>query len=54
MHLGLGDRDQGLAWLQKAALGRAADLVWIKVRPVYDDVREDPRFRALLTRTSLA
>jgi serine/threonine-protein kinase len=54
VHLGLGEREEGLAWLEKAAVGRSADLVWIKVRPVYDEIREDPRFRALLARTKLA
>jgi serine/threonine-protein kinase len=53
VHLGLGDHEAGLGCLEQAAMGRAADLAWIKVRPVYDVVREHPRFRALLVKTGL-
>jgi serine/threonine-protein kinase len=52
--LGLGDRDAALARLSEAAELRACDLVWLGVHPVYDEIREDPRFRMIVERLGLA
>jgi tetratricopeptide (TPR) repeat protein len=52
--LGLGDRDAALGWLSEALERRASDLVWLGVHPVYDEIREDPRFRALVERLGIA
>jgi len=49
VHLALGDHDTALARLEEAAARRTADLVWLKVHPIYDCVRGHPRVRALLT-----
>jgi len=51
--LGLGDRDGALSRLEQAVDERAADLVWIGVHPVYDGVRDDPRFQDALGRAGL-
>jgi tetratricopeptide (TPR) repeat protein len=48
IHLGLGDHEAALERLESAAARRCADVVWLKVHPVYDPVRGHPRFRALL------
>jgi TolB-like protein/Tfp pilus assembly protein PilF len=48
VHLGLGDEDAALERLEEAAALRAADMVWLKVHPIYDRIRGHPRFRALL------
>ena len=48
VHLGLGDDDTALERLEEAAALRAADMVWLKVHPIYDRVRGHPRFRAML------
>ena len=48
VHLGLGDDDTALERLDEAAALRAADMVWLKVHPIYDHIRGHPRFRALL------
>ena len=48
VHLGLGEPETALARLEEAAALRTADLVWLKVHPIYDCVRGHPRFRALL------
>jgi eukaryotic-like serine/threonine-protein kinase len=52
--LGLGDRDAALGRLSEALERRAADLVWLGVHPIYDEIREDPRFRALVGRLGVA
>ncbi|HVO35985.1 MAG TPA: hypothetical protein VMT21_10490, partial [Gemmatimonadales bacterium] len=53
IHLGLGNHDAALERLEEAAALRAADLVWLKIHPIYDTVRGHPRFRALLTQLNL-
>jgi hypothetical protein len=48
---GLGDKDQAFYWLEKAFEER--DSAWfpmIKVSPLSDPLRSDPRFQALLRR----
>ncbi len=48
IHLGLGNHEAALERLEEAAERRSADLVWLKVHPLYDAIRGHPRFRALL------
>jgi len=48
---GLGDRTDTLAWLEKAYEERSGWLaLWLKIDPTFDSVRDDDRFRDLLTR----
>jgi len=54
VHLGLADHAAALERLEEAAARRTADVVWLKVHPIYDPVRGHPRFRALLELTGLA
>jgi serine/threonine protein kinase/Flp pilus assembly protein TadD len=51
---GLGDKDQALAWLEKAYQDRAQWLFYAKVEPWMDPLRSDPRFQDLLRRMRLA
>ena len=53
VHLGLGDHAAALDRLEEAAARRAADVVWMKVHPIYDTIRGHPRFRKLLQTTKL-
>jgi tetratricopeptide (TPR) repeat protein len=46
----LGDRDQAFAWMEKAYEERPLRLVFLKVDPVFDGLRADPRFARLLRR----
>jgi DNA-binding SARP family transcriptional activator/TolB-like protein/Tfp pilus assembly protein PilF len=48
VYLGLGDRDRAMAWLRRAAREHFRTLVFLKVDPVLDPLRTDPRFQALL------
>ncbi len=48
IHLGLGNHEAALERLEEAGERRAADVVWLKVHPIYDTIRGHPRFRALL------
>jgi eukaryotic-like serine/threonine-protein kinase len=53
IHILLGEKDQAFDWLQKAFEDRSTGLVYLKVDPVYDGVRNDPRFSELLRRVGL-
>jgi len=50
VHVGLGNMDLALEWLERAAEVRAADLAWLAVRPVFDALRSDARFNGLVSR----
>ena len=48
-----GDKESAFAWLEKAYAAHQADLVSIKIEPVFDPLRSDPRFADLLRRVGL-
>jgi len=49
IYAGLGDKEQALAWLEKANEDRSGWLAWwLKVDPKFDTLRSDPRFHNLL------
>jgi TolB-like protein/DNA-binding winged helix-turn-helix (wHTH) protein/Tfp pilus assembly protein PilF len=47
-YLGLGDREQALAWLEKAYEQHSSIMATLKVDPAFDPLRDDPRFQRLL------
>jgi TolB-like protein/DNA-binding winged helix-turn-helix (wHTH) protein len=53
-YAGTGNKDQALAWLEKAYDQHSIGLTALKVDPVYDPLRNDPRFHNLLQRVGLA
>jgi adenylate cyclase len=53
IYAGLGDFNNALVWLGKAFEERSF-LAWIKVDPVFDAMRNDPRFLSLLEKLGLA
>jgi len=53
-YLGLDDKDKALAWLEKASMQHSSGLTALKVDPIYDPLRSDPRFQALTRRIGLA
>ena len=51
VYLGLGDKEEALRWLEKAYQDRAGDaLRFIRVEPLLDPLRGDPRFEALVAK----
>lgn len=50
IHLGLGETEEALKWLEVAYEERDVSLIWLKVLPAYDSVRSSPRFQAILDR----
>ncbi len=53
IYVGLGDKDQAFAWLDKAYDERPSDIESIKVDPRMQPLRSDPRYRELLLRMGL-
>ncbi len=49
-YIGMGNKDEAFAWLQKSYLERSFSLTALKVDPLYDPLRSDPRFQDLLRR----
>jgi serine/threonine-protein kinase len=52
--LGIGDLDRALDDLEKAVEAREGTVVYMQCEPVYDPIREHPRFKALLEKVGLA
>ena len=50
----LGDKDQALDWWAKACEDRVFEVIFLKVDPSNDDLRDDPRFADLLRKAGLA
>lgn len=52
-YAGAKDKEETLAWLEKAMAEHSAEMVTLKVNPAYDFLRGDPRFQRLLDRVGL-
>ena len=53
IYVGLGDRDNAFRWLNRSYEERNVRLVNLRVHPLFDSLREDPRFAVLLRRIGL-
>jgi TolB-like protein/Tfp pilus assembly protein PilF len=54
IHLAFGEIDLAFEQLEKAFENRDIEMVWLKVDPLFDSVRSDPRFTDLTRRVSTA
>lgn len=52
-YMGLGEHAQVFVWLERAFEERTNIIKFIKVNPMYDSVRADPRFVDLVRRVGL-
>ena len=53
VYIGLGDKEQAFVWLEKAYQERSNYLAYLKVFPILDPLRSDPRFTDLVRRVGL-
>jgi eukaryotic-like serine/threonine-protein kinase len=51
--LGLGERDAALAWVERAYEDRRGWLMYLRINPILDPLREEPRFQELVRRMKL-
>jgi predicted nucleic acid-binding protein len=52
--LGLGREEDAIAELERALGVRATDLMWLKVRPVFDPIRSDARVQRIAAEIGLS
>ena len=48
IYLGLGEKEKALNWLDKSYQDQESACWYLKVDPIYDSVRNEPRFQALV------
>lgn len=53
IYLGLDEKDLAFKWLKKSYKERSTHLVWLKVDPIFDGLRSDPRFTDLMRRMGI-
>jgi len=52
-HAFLDEKDQAFKWLEKAYEERSSQLVYLRANPLFDNIRSDPRFIAMLRNMGL-
>ena len=52
-YLGLGDKEQAFVWLERAYQEQSPLMQYLKVHPLFDPIRGDPRFKDLVRRVGL-
>jgi serine/threonine protein kinase/tetratricopeptide (TPR) repeat protein len=53
VYMGLGEREQTLTWLERAAELRAGFMLYLAIDPTFKPLHTEPRFRALLAKIGL-
>jgi serine/threonine protein kinase/Flp pilus assembly protein TadD len=53
VHARLGQKDEAFTWLEKAFQEHATFLVNLKIHPLFDRLRDDPRFDAMVKRIGI-
>jgi hypothetical protein len=50
IYAGLDDRESALASLEEACAERSSQMVFLRLDPLFRELREDPRFRSVVER----
>jgi TolB-like protein/TPR repeat protein len=53
LHIFLDNNDKAMAWLERAVEARDPNTIYLRL-PIYDSLRDDPRFQDLMQRMNLA
>ncbi len=53
VYTGLGDKDEAFRWFEKAYPRHTPMMLWLKVDPRFDGLRQDSRFRDLVRRVGM-
>jgi hypothetical protein len=54
VYVGLGEKTEALAWLERAYAEHDVNITYLKVEPELDDLRAEPRFVELVRRIGLS
>lgn len=53
VHASLGDVDEAFAWLETAIAEKASGIMWLRMHPRLDPIRQDPRYWPMVVRVGL-
>ena len=53
IHANLGEHDEAFIWLEKGVGDRSRGVIFLKINPFYDPIRDDARFSGLLLQLNL-
>ena len=53
IYLGLGEKEKALDWLEKAYEEQDSACWYLKIDQIYDSIRNEPRFQAILKKIGL-
>ena len=53
VHIGLGDVERALDWTERAHEERRGWVTYLRINPIFDSLRESPRFHALIEKMGL-
>jgi serine/threonine protein kinase/tetratricopeptide (TPR) repeat protein len=53
LHIALGDNQSALDWAERAYEERRGWMAYLRVHPIMDSIRDEPRFKALISRMGL-
>jgi hypothetical protein len=53
IYIGLNEKEEALNWLEKEISDRSSTAVFYGISPDLDDLRSEPRFKAMLKRLNL-
>jgi len=53
IHAALGNKEEAFPWLRKAVSDRSVWLIYLKVDPIFDSLRTDPRFADVVRQAGL-
>jgi adenylate cyclase len=53
VYLGLGEKEKTIEWLAKAIEEKTAEVIHFKCEPIYDSIRDEPKFKALINKIGL-
>ncbi len=53
IHAALGEKDEAFSWMRKGYQDRSSWMVYLKVDPLFDSLRSDPRFHELVRSVGL-
>jgi tetratricopeptide (TPR) repeat protein len=53
IYVALGDREDAIAWLEKAFARHSSMMFWLKVDQRFDTIRQDPRFQDMMRKVGL-
>jgi len=53
IYIYLGNKDQAFAWMEKGVQERSGQILWLRIEPLFDPLRSDPRFDEMVRRMGL-